>query len=214
MDDAGADAYLLPQGRGKPFQFGPWVAVAAEGHTAEDRLNARIKKIWKTDLFLSATGDARHFAATIKSNFAHLEGGAGLRIGIVPESAEKSNRSGVRYDSNTELWIVTLDDPNGFIGLYNDAYHAIARAICTLGRHQTPPYYAKPSAKAEIIQKQIERYPDAFIHEIEGALDEAAQQNLVIQTHTMIGVNAPSWLHVKQMAPKIISPKPKFTKLD
>jgi hypothetical protein len=30
----------------------------------------------------------------------------------------------------------------------------------------------------------------------------------------MIGVNAPSWLHVKQMAPKVISPKPKFTKLD
>jgi hypothetical protein len=214
VDGAGADAYLLPQGRGKPFQFGPWVAVAAQGHSAEDQLNARIKKIWKTDLFLSATGDARHFAATIKSNFAQLEGGPGLRIGIVPESVDRGNRSGVRYDSNTGLWIVTLDDPNGFMGLYNDAYHAIARAICTLGRHQIPPYYVKPSAKAQRIQEQIEKYPEAFIHEIEGALDEAAQQNLVVQTHTMIGVNAPSWLHVKQMAPKVISPKPKFTKLD
>jgi hypothetical protein len=214
VDNAGTDAYLLPQGRGKPFQFGPWVAVAARGHTAEDHLNPRIKKIWKTDLFLSTTGDARHFAATIKSNVAQLEGGAGLRIGIVPESVDLRSRSGVKYDSSKGLWIVTLDDPNGFMGLYNDAYHAVARAICTLGKQVTPPYYLKPSAKAQRIQEQIEKYPDALIYEIEGALDDAAQQNLVVQTHKMIGVNAPNWLHVKQMAPKVISPKPKFTKLD
>ena len=122
------------QGNGRPFRFGPWVAVAAKGYTAENELNARIKKIWKTDLFLSTEGDARHLAATIKSNFAQLEGGAGLRIGIVPESNHPGNRGGIRYDSSKGLWVVALQDPNGFMGLYNDAYHAIARAICTLGR--------------------------------------------------------------------------------
>ncbi len=211
VDVAGTDAYLLPQGSGKPFRFGPWVSVAARGHSAEEQLNPRIKKIWKTDLFLSTSGEARHFAATIKSNFGQLEGGAGLRIGIVPESVHKGNRSGVRYDPNSGLWVVTLDDPNGFMGLYNDAYHAVARAICTLA---VPPYYIKPSAKAQRVQEQIERYPDAKALKIEGALDEAAQQDLVISTHRLIGVNAPEWLHVKQMAPKVISPKPKFIKLD
>ena len=83
--------------------------------------------------------------------------------------------------------------------------------IKSMSKHNVT-FEKRPSAKAQRIQEQIEKYPDAFIHEIEGALDEAAQQNLVVQTHTMIGVNAPSWLHVKQMAP--ISPKPKFTKLD
>ena len=100
------------------------------------------------------------------------------------------------------------------MGLYNDAYHAVARAICTLGRHSTPPYYLKPSAKGQRIQEQIERYPEALILEIEGALNDAAQQNLVVQTHALIAVNAPNWLHVKQMAPRVISPKPRFTKLD
>lgn len=121
MDDAGTDSYLLPQGSGKPFRFGPWVAVAAKGHIAEDELAARVKKIWKTDLFLSSQDDARHLATTIKSSFFQLEGSAGLRIGIVPDSSHANNRGGVRYDTQTGSWVVSLRDPGGFMGLYNDA---------------------------------------------------------------------------------------------
>lgn len=214
VDEAGTDSYLLPQGSGKPFRFGPWVSVAARGHTAEPLLNERIKKIWKTDLFLSAEDDPRHFAATVKSNFAQLEGGEGLRIGIVPESTHFDNTSGVRYSPKHGLWLVTLADPNGFMGLFNDAYHAVARAVCTLGKQEPPPYFIKPSAKAQKIQEQLEKYPDAKAVEIEEALNEAAQQDLVLSTHKLVSVNAPDWLHVKAMAPKIISPKPKFIKLD
>jgi len=136
VDEAGTDSYLLPQGSGKPFRFGPWVSLAAEGHSAEPLLNQRINKIWKTDLFLSAEGDPRYFAATVKSNFAQLERGQGLRIGIVPESTHFQNRSGVRFSSQHGLWLVTLADPNGFMGLFNDSYHAVARAICKLGRRR------------------------------------------------------------------------------
>jgi hypothetical protein len=34
IDEAGTDAYLLPEGRGRPFSFGPWVSVAAQGLVA------------------------------------------------------------------------------------------------------------------------------------------------------------------------------------
>jgi hypothetical protein len=63
-------------------------------------------------------------------------------------------------------------------------------------------------------QEQLEKYPDAKAFEIEEALNEAAQQDLVVSTHKLVSVNAPEWLHMKAMAPKIISPKPKFIKLD
>lgn len=214
VDKAGTDSYLLPQGSGRPYPFGPWVSVAAKGHAAEGELSERIKKIWKTDLFLSATGDVRHFAATIKSNFAHLEGGQGLRIGIVPESADMGNTSGVRYSQKHGLWVVTLADPNGFMGLFNDAYHAVARAICTLGKQTPPPYFVKPSAKGQRVQGQIEKYPDALAVDIERALNEAAQQDLVTCSYRLVSVNVPDWLHIKQLAPKLISPKPKFVRLD
>jgi len=214
VEEAGNEAFLLPEGSGRPFKFGPWVQVAAKGYSAESELNDRIKQIWKTDLFLSAEGDTRHFAATVKSNFAQLEGGRGLRLGIVPESTHTGNKAGVRYDNSKKLWVVSLADPNGFMGLFNDAYHAVARAMCTLGKQPTPPYYTKPSAKAQKLQEQLEKYPDAKANEIEDALNDAAQHSFVTESHKLISVNAPDWLHIKQKAPKLFSPKPKFAKLD
>lgn len=214
MQDAGTDAFLLPEGSGRPFQFGPWVKVAAKGQSAEAELNERIRQIWKTDLFLSAEGDKRHFAATVKSNVAQLEGGRGLRVGVVPESTTYNNPAGIKYDRSKGLWFVSLSDPNGFMGLFNDAYHAVARSMCTLGKQPTPPYYTKPSATAQRVQQQIEKYPDATVIEIESALNDAAQQSLIVETHQLVSVNAPNWLHIKQQAPKVFSPKPKFYKLD
>lgn len=213
VTDAGKESFLLPEGSGRPFHFGPWVSKAAAGASSEPVLGDRIKKIWKTDLFLSAQGDARFLAATVKSNFGLLEGGRGLRVGIVPESTHVSNHSGVRYDQKLGLWVVTLADPNGFMGLFADAYHAVGRAMCTLGKLPLPPYYVKPTAKAQRVQEQLEKYPDALVTEIEDALNDAAQQDLVAQTHKLVEVNAPEWLHMKKMLPPVISPKPKFAKL-
>jgi hypothetical protein len=214
IDQAGTNSYLLPEGSGRPFHFGPWVSVAARGVYAEPALPVRIRQVWKTDLFLSTADDVRYFAATVKSNFDLLEGGRGLRIGIVPESTRKGNRPGIKYSSEHGLWVVTLDDPNGFMGLFNDAYHAVARAMCTLGKQPTPPYFTKPSAKAQRVQQQLEKYPDALALDIEEALNEAAQQDLVTQSHRLVSVNTPGWLHIKAMAATVISPKPKFVRLD
>ena len=214
VDDAGTGSYLLPQGRGKPFNFGPWVAVAAEGHTAESKLTERIKKIWKTDLFLSSEDDPRYFAATVKSNYAHLEGGQGLRIGIVPASIHTGNNAGVRWDEKHGLWVVALGDPNGFMRLFNDGYLALAKAIYTLGKHSPIAYFAAhPTVPAQSIQAKLERYGDALVLEVEDALNSAAQQDLVQNETKLVSVNAPDWLHIKQLAPRIICPKPIFAKL-
>jgi len=214
IDEAGTDAYLLPEGSGRPFRFGPWVSLAARGKQAEAELPARIRQVWKTDLFLSTEDNPRYFAATIKSNVALLEGGRGLRIGIVPEDSKTGLLPGVSYSQEHGLWIVALDDPNGFMGLFNDGYNSVARAICTLGKQSPPAYYTKPSAKGQRIQQQMEKYPDATVLDIENALNEAAQQGLVTTTDRLVGVNSPDWLHIKQMAPKVIAPRPSFEKLD
>jgi len=64
VDEAGARARLLPDGRGRPYKFGPWVTVAAKGRVAESELGERIQKIWKTDLFLTDHLGERYLAAT------------------------------------------------------------------------------------------------------------------------------------------------------
>lgn len=210
VENAGDEAVLLPDGRGRPFYFGPWVTVAAKGQAAEAMLSPRIRRVWKTDLFLSGDDSWRYVAATIKSNWKQLEAGPGLRIGIVPEARDL--RPGVRYQSG--LWLTVLPDPNGFMGLFNDAYWSVAAAVCTLGKHQRPPYYMKPTAKGERLQAQLEKYPTAKVVDIEGALDEAAQQDLVTIQHKLVSVAAPPWLHITETQTPVLAPKPHFEPLD
>lgn len=214
VSEAGDAAFLLASGSGRPFQFAKWIPTAAQGSRAEGQLPDRIKQVWKTDLFLSTIDDTRNLAATVKSNYAQLEGGRGLRIGIVPESTHARNRSGIFHDPKTDLWVASLADPNGFMGLFNDGYHAVMRVVCSFGKQPPPMYWMKPSAKAQRIMEQMQKFEGAHVLEVEEALDHAAQQNLVGVKQQLVGVNAPSWLHIKTMAPKIISPKPKFSVLD
>lgn len=212
VDNAGDAAVLLPDGQGRPYTFGPWVRVAAKGKVAEPQLGPRIQQVWKTDIFLSSEESLRYAAATVKSNKALLEGGRGLRIGIVPESS--NTRPGVRWDPKLNLWLAVFPDPNGFMGLFNDCYWAVAAAVCTLGKHERPPYYMKPSAKAQRVQEQLEKYPTAKVIEIEAALNEAAQQDLVGVSHRLVSVEAPPWLHLNAKRTPVLAPKPSFERLD
>jgi hypothetical protein len=213
IKNAGEDAVLLPDGRGHPYAFGPWVALAAQGKVAEASLRDRIKQIWKTDLFLSNQESRRYVASTIKSNWHQLEGGQGLRVGIVPEA--KDLPSGVRRHEKTGLWLAVLPDPDGFMGLFNDAYEAVAAAICTLGKHDPAPYYLKPSAKGQKVQAQLEKYATTKVLEVADALNDAAQTNLIKVEHQLVAVAAPDWLLLpEETHPAVVAPKPKFEKLD
>jgi hypothetical protein len=217
VEGAADEAVILADGRGHPPAFGNWVPVAARGEVAEDLLGPRLRKVWQTDLFVSDEDRHRHLAVTIKSNKEALEGGPGLRLGIVPE--HRDLKPGVTREhtrGGTPLWVVTLPDHDGFIGLYNDAYGAVAEAITTLGQHEHYKYWAKPTAVAQQIQQQLVKYADVPVLEICDALNEAAQQDLTgVDTH-LVSVDAPGWL--KLGAPNLdatrVGPKPSFIKLD
>lgn len=210
VNNADDEAVLLPDGRGRPFTFGPWVTVAARGQAAEADLRDRIRKVWKTDIFLSDEDRRRHLAATIKSNWHLLEAGPGLRLGIVPEARDL--RAGVRYRNG--LWLAVLPEPNGFMGLFNDAYESIVEAIYTLGKHERAPYHYKPTPAGQRLQSQLEKYGTVKIVEIEGALNEAAQQNLISVEHQLVPVEAPPWLHLNAARTAVVAPKPRFEVLD
>ncbi|WP_078325168.1 hypothetical protein [Mycobacteroides salmoniphilum] len=210
VSNASGDAVLLPDGSGRPFAFGSWVPIAARGVAAEHQLGTRINKVWKTDLFLSSPEKTRFAAATIKSNWHQLEDGNGLRVAIVPQAVDLLPG----YRRWKSLHLVALPDPDGFMGLFNDAYEAVAEAILTVGKHDRAPYYYKPSAKAQKIQLQLEKYGKVTVVEILGALDEAAQQNLIAVDRKLMSVEAPSWLHINEQRTPVIAPRPSFEKLD
>lgn len=210
VNNAGIGARLVPDGdKGPPFYFDKWVAIAAGGKNAEPNLAGRIKKVWKTDLFIGDEERLRFVAATVKSNWHHLESGPGLRLAIVPEAADLQPR----IIEQNGLILAVLADPTGFAGLFNDAYAAVAAAITTVGKHDKPPYYLKPSAKAQRLQEQLEKYESVRVVEIENALDNAAQQGLVGIEHRLVSVEPPAWLHLAERGLPILAPKPRFTPL-
>ena len=210
VDSAANDALLLPEGSGRAFHFGPWVQLAAQGKAAEPQLNSRIKSIWKTDLFVGDEDRRRHLATTIKSNWHQLESGPGLRLGIVPEAADLA--PGVRYQKG--LWLAILPDPDGFMGLFNDGYEAVAEAIITLGKHDRAHYFYKPTPMAQRLQGQLEGFGKVKVLEIEHALNDASQKDLLGVEHKLVSVDAPDWLHFNEKRMPVIAPKPTFQKLD
>jgi hypothetical protein len=211
VDEAGQEAVLLPDGRGRPFFFGPWVTIAAKGAAAESQLKERIRKVWKTDIFLSDEERHYHVGATIKSNWHQLEGGPGLRIGIVPEAADL--KSGTYHHKKVNLWLAVLPDPSGFMGLFNDAYEAVAEAVFTLGKHDRGKYFYKPTPMGQRLQSQLEKYGTVKVLEVENALNDAAQQDLLSIERRLVSVDAPPWLHLNAARTHVIAPKPKFEPL-
>jgi hypothetical protein len=214
VDSADELAVLLPDGnQGKPFKFdGPWLRHAAKGASAEPELKPRIQKVWKTDLFLSDEDRHRHVAATIKSNWKQLEGGPGLRLGIVPEAADL--RAGVRESAEHGLWLAVLPDPSGFMGLFNDAYESVAEALAKLGKHGRGHYFYKPTPVGQRLQAQLERFGNVKVVDVTEALNEAAQQDLVGVEQRLVSVDAPSWLTLGAAQAPVIAPKPTFESLD
>lgn len=210
VNNASGDAVLLPDGQGRPFAFDSWVPVAAKGVLAEPLLAERIKKVWKTDLFLSGEGKDKFAAATIKSNWHQLEDGRGLRMAIVPQARDLKPG----YQRWESLHLIALPDPDGFMGLFNDAYEAVAEAILTVGKHDRGHYYYKPSAKAQKIQAQLEKFEKVKVVDILDALNEAAQQNLISIDKKLLSVEAPAWLTINETRAPVIAPRPSFEKLE
>ena len=211
VEDADTEAVLLPDGRGRPFYFdGPWMKLAAKGKVSEPQLSDRIRRVWKTDLFLSDETRHRHVAATIKSNWHLLEGGPGLRLGIVPEA--KDLPAGIRR--REDLWLAVLPDPNGFMGLFNDAYESVAEAVFTLGSHDRGNYFYKPTPMGQRLQQQLEKYGSTKVIEVEHALNEAAQQDLIGIETRLVSVDAPPWLYLNATRTPVIAPKPTFEPLE
>lgn len=156
-------------------------------------------------------GDAHYAAATVKSNWKLLEDGRGLRIGVVPKAADLP----AGYRRRGDLHLAALPDPNGFMGMFNDAYSAVGHAVSTLGKQPALPYWLKPSATAQRIQTQLEKYGKAKVLDIEGALNEAAQQDLIGVEKRLVSVRPPEWLHIpERKKTPVVAPKPVFERLD
>lgn len=75
-------------------------------------------------------------------------------------------------------------------------------------------YFYKPTPMGQRLQQQLENYGNAKVLEVEYALNEAAQQDLIDVDTRLVSVDAPPWLHLNAARTPVIAPKPTFAPLD
>lgn len=211
LADMGDQPRLLPGGRGMSAPLADILPLFGDGPASQHLLPPRVSKAWKADMFLSAPGSNKWLAATVKSNAGALEGGPGLRVGIVPQQiglmAGISNTP--HEDPERGLWLAVLPDRDGFVGLFNDAYMATAHVLRRLGKHGEDwgPYYLKPTVIGLKLAAELERHARTPVVEIVDALGDQAQVGLILPGGRG-GFQIPSWLrHARRPALRFV-PRP------
>ncbi len=113
------DSRLLSGTRGQPAKLRKHIdAVAASFRKLQyrDLLPYSICDTWKADLFIGQPTTDQWVATTIKINPSTLQGGRGLRIGIIP--MHQGTSDSVRKDDSKNLIICPLPYDRSFMELF------------------------------------------------------------------------------------------------
>jgi hypothetical protein len=120
------DSRLLYGSRGQPAKLRKYlttIAGAFKNRQTRLALPHSIRGLWKADLFVGFTDSDRWVATTVKINPAQLEGAAGLRIGITPARAGKSDK--VRKDEAKNLVICPLHHDGDFMQTFYEGWRLV-----------------------------------------------------------------------------------------
>jgi hypothetical protein len=90
-------------------------------------LPSSIRGLWKADLVVGYPQTEQWVGTTVKINPDHLEGAAGLRIGIVPVRQGRTDK--VRRDENRNLIICPLHHDADFMQIFYEAWRIVQAFI-------------------------------------------------------------------------------------
>jgi hypothetical protein len=82
-----------------------------------------IRGLWKADLFVGSTNTQQWVGTSVKINPAQLEGAAGLRIGIVPTRAGRSDK--VHLDDGRGLVICPIHHDQDFMQIFYEGWRIV-----------------------------------------------------------------------------------------
>lgn len=134
-----------------------------------------INGLWKADLFVGSTATQQWVGTSVKVNPSHLEGAAGLRIGIVP--TKQGNTDRVRRDDRKNLVICPLHHDADFMQAFYEAWRIVQAFLHEDGRMPKEVVLPNPVHR-EICRILVERIEYPVIDVID-ALRYFAQPELL-----------------------------------
>lgn len=124
------DSNFLYGTRGRPAKLRKhlsMIAGAFRNKRTRPALPSSIRGLWKADLFVGFSDSDRWAATTVKINASHLEGAAGLRIGIVPTRQRRADN--VRLDEAKNLVISPLHHDEDFMQVFYESWKIVQAFI-------------------------------------------------------------------------------------
>lgn len=180
------DSLLLTGTPGRPIKLKKQIAVlAAAFKNPRTRLALpySISGLWKADLFVGRETD-NWVGTTIKTNPASLQGGRGLRIGIIPAAQGRTDR--VRKDESRNLIICPLLYDQSFMELFYAGW-GIVRQFCA-ARGNVPTEVALPLASHRQVAKELASRRTFRVLDVIDALEAIAQPELLETKDKTVGL--------------------------
>jgi hypothetical protein len=120
------DSRLLYGTKGQPAKLRNHLKIltgAFKNKRTRPALPSSIRGLWKADLFVGFVDTDRWVGTSVKINPSHLEGAAGLRIGIVP--ARQGASDAVRRDDSKNLVICPLHHDGDFMQIFYEGWRIV-----------------------------------------------------------------------------------------
>ncbi len=168
-----------------------------------ERLPSSISGLWKADLFLGNRDSDRWVGTTVKINRSHLEGAAGLRIGIVP--ARYGAGDAISFDEAKNLVICPLPYDGAFMEIFYTGWTIVQQFLAADAK--VPPPAALPIGAHIMVAKFLEDRRGYPVLDVIEAMKPVAQPEL-LQTFTVPGTTAIEAATMQDTVQNVIAPQP------
>ncbi len=172
------DSELLYGTRGRPVKLRRHidsVASAFRRPAARDALPTSISGLWKADLFAGHRDTDKWIGTTVKVSRSHLEGGRGLRVGIVP--ADEGESDSVRRDPVRNLIVCPIPYDRSFMQVFYQAWQVVVQFLTADAK--VPPPASLPRPPSREVARYLEDRRDYPVVEVLSALDPLSQPGLL-----------------------------------
>jgi hypothetical protein len=171
------ESLLLAGNRGKPARLTRHLENARKAFSQEkyrELLPRSIRGLWRADLFIGSPSQEYWVATTLKTNASHLEGDAGIRIGIYPE--QKKNE-GPALDKDRNLVLCPVPYDAGFMELFYSTFFMVKAFLSADAR--VPKPIDLPASADRQVAKMLEDRRNFGVLESIASLEKFAQPGLL-----------------------------------